>query len=204
MARYKPLTPEQIRHSRIRRVKRLLRYMPRKTTLDRYPILKFFASWARKRHYLWSFRSKEVIPALYAGWILTLVPVYGFHISLAFLLALIFRANLMILVGLQFVSNPLTIIPIYALDYYVGDFFMHFLGSFDNSAVKVFELETGSRFNGFVGVLSKYSYYVIAMFVGGTILGYFCGLLSSIFYKIATKRFEKENKNYKHGKSRES
>ncbi len=113
------------RFSRIRRVKRLLRPLPRRATIHRYPILGWFADTARKKDFLWSFRRQAVLPALYAGWVLTLLPLYGLQIGLAFLLALLFRANLMILVGLQLVSNPLTVLPLWYLNYLVGNFILN-------------------------------------------------------------------------------
>ncbi|PJF37773.1 MAG: DUF2062 domain-containing protein, partial [Phototrophicales bacterium] len=95
--------------------------MPRRATLHNYPFIKFFAESARKRAYLWSFRVSEVIPAIYAGSIISFLPLYGIQIPLAFACALLFRANLMILVGLQFITNPVTIVPIYSLEYFLGD-----------------------------------------------------------------------------------
>jgi uncharacterized protein len=110
------------RHRRIRRIKFLLRHLPRRATLHRYPVLKWFAETARRRPYLWSFRTSEMTPAFYAGSILALEPVYGFQLILAFVLALVFRANLPVLVGLQFITNPATL-WLYGLTYWVGDFF---------------------------------------------------------------------------------
>lgn len=108
-------------HSRVRRAKFFLRYMPRRANLERYPIIKWFARSARKRDYLWSFRPSEVIPAFYAGWILALLPLVGFQIAIGLVLALVLRANLMILIGLQMITNPLTITPIWWANYEVGN-----------------------------------------------------------------------------------
>ena len=65
---------EETRWRRIRRVKKWLRPLPRRATIHRYPILKFFAESARKRIYLWSFRVENAVPAIYAGCILSLTP----------------------------------------------------------------------------------------------------------------------------------
>jgi uncharacterized protein (DUF2062 family) len=107
-------------YSGVRRTKYLLRYMPRRSNINRYPVLKWFANHARKRDYLWSFRTSAVTPAFYIGWIVTLLPLVGQSI-IGFFLALIFRANLMIVVALQFVSTPVTAVPIWAANYIVGD-----------------------------------------------------------------------------------
>ena len=73
-----------IKFRHIRRTKWWLRRLPRRARLRRYPIIKFFAHYALRRPYLWSFRSEHVTPAIYAGFILTLLPLYGIQILLAF------------------------------------------------------------------------------------------------------------------------
>jgi hypothetical protein len=70
-----PHSPE--RHKRIRLVKRLLRPLPRRTNIHRYPVLKWFGEAARKRAYLWSFRVGAMTPAFYVGSLLTLQPLIG-------------------------------------------------------------------------------------------------------------------------------
>ena len=60
------------------------------------------------------------MPAIYAGFILALMPLYGIQIPIALCLALFLRANLPILVGLQMLSNPLTILPFWYAAYQVG------------------------------------------------------------------------------------
>ena len=65
------------------------------------------------------------MPAIYAGCILTLMPLFGIQLPLSLLLALVLRANLPILAGLQIVSNPITVIPIWFSAYQIG---RHFLG----------------------------------------------------------------------------
>ncbi len=117
------------KHRRIRRVKWLLRPLPRRTNVHRYPVLKWFAETARKRSFLWSFRVKYVVRAFYAGWVLTLLPVYGLQILIGVMLALALRANMMILVGLQLISNPLTVAPIWYFNYRVGEWILSACGS---------------------------------------------------------------------------
>jgi uncharacterized protein (DUF2062 family) len=108
------------RHSRIRRAKAFLRYMPRRAVFHRYPIIGRFAELARSRPYLWSFKVTSARRALYAGSILALMPLIGVQLPLAFVLALVLRTNLMLLGGLQFLTNPATAWPVYATTYFVG------------------------------------------------------------------------------------
>ncbi len=104
---------EQERHERIRRTKKLLRFLPRRATMHRYPIVGRFANTARKRAYLWSFKPTSVRRSFYAGMILALQPILGVQLPLALALSLALRTNFMILGGLQFITNPFTAAPIY-------------------------------------------------------------------------------------------
>lgn len=113
---------QQEHHRRIRFIKRLLRPLPRRATLHRYPIIKWFAQAARRRPYLWSFRVRAMTPAFFAGSVLALLPIIGIQIPLAALAALALRANLPTIVGLQLLTNVLTAAPIYGVTYLVGDF----------------------------------------------------------------------------------
>lgn len=186
------------RFARIRRVKKLLRYLPRKATLHNYPFIKFFANTARKRHYLWSFKSKEVIPALYAGFILTFLPLIGVQIPIAFALALIFRANLMILVALQFISNTFTLVPIYTADYYIGHYIFSLFGSepaasLENikgffSEIEIWETLKNLSFSQVLNAGKKSMGAFRDMMLGGAIIGYICGLISVMLYRLLVKK----------------
>lgn len=112
--------PPPPHHVRTRRLKRLLRYVPRRAVLHRYPLVGRFADQARRRAYLWSLKPRHVRPALYLGSILALLPAMGFQLPLALAIAMITRANLMIAGGLQLITNPLTAAPIYYSTYRMG------------------------------------------------------------------------------------
>lgn len=114
-------------HSRIRRLKRLLRFMPRRANVHRYPGLKWISGFAKKRMYLWSFRYNAVAPALYVGTILSFLPIFGIQIPLAVLLSLLLRANLPVFVSLQMITNWFTVVPIYYICFQVGRFSLKIL-----------------------------------------------------------------------------
>ena len=116
------------RRRRVRRVKKLMRSMPRRSNVHRYPVLKWFARTARKHSYLWSFRTKQMRAASFVGLIVALMPLVGLQMFIVFFLALWFRANLPIIVALQWISNPLTMGPIYYADYKIGMAIMELLG----------------------------------------------------------------------------
>lgn len=99
--------------ARRRRLRWLLRKLPRRANLHRYPGIRRFAAAARKRPFLWSFKRAQILPAVYVGTVLSLMPTYGIQFLIAFAAALLFRANLTVMAGLQLINNPLTAAPIY-------------------------------------------------------------------------------------------
>jgi uncharacterized protein (DUF2062 family) len=133
------------RFARIRRAKWLLRFTPRRASLHRYPLIGRFADLARVRSYLWSFRSEHVRPALYAGSVTALLPIMGVQLPVAFVLALLLRCNVMILGGLQFITNPFTIWFIYPATYQVGKTLIHASGFNPGGDVTVHEVTTFER-----------------------------------------------------------
>ena len=116
-----------LRFARIRRVKFWLRFMPRRARFHTYPFVGRFADFARKRNYLWSFRYPQIRPSLYLGSVLTLIPIPG-QLPIAFVLCLVFRANFMLMGGLQFVSNPATSLPLVIGTYKLGSLVLDVTG----------------------------------------------------------------------------
>ncbi|HUP23144.1 MAG TPA: DUF2062 domain-containing protein [Thermoanaerobaculia bacterium] len=108
------------RASRIGRVRRWLRHLPRRSNIDGYPVLGRFAEAARARPYLWSFRTSSIRRAIYGGAVIAFLPVYGLQIFLAFFAALLLRANLAVTCALQLITNPLSAAPSYYLTYRIG------------------------------------------------------------------------------------
>lgn len=157
--------PEQnIRHERRRRFKRFLRPLPRRANIHRYPILKVFTRHVRNRPYLWSFRQEKVSVACYAGSILATLPLYGFQIPLALLAAVAFRANLPVIVAIQFITNPITMAPLYLTTHKIGSWLIE---------------STGSTAHG-----SRVGEAAYALVVGGICLGLALGFVLDLVYRI--------------------
>lgn len=180
----------QTRSRRIRRVKRWLRPLPRRSNIHRYPLLGRFSKAARKRIYLWSFRVEHTTPAFYAGFIITLMPLYGIQIPIAFCLALLLRANLAILIGLQMLSNPLTLLPFWFASHQVG-----------SSVLTVIGIETARPHRNEVNAMvqnwtnGEWGHHIAPLFeafsvmcLGGIVMGIFFGLLASFTYRFAARR----------------
>lgn len=115
--------------SRRRRVRRVLRALPRRANVSRYPVIRRFAEAARSRPFLWSFKYAQVRPALYVGSVLAFLPTFGFQVLIAFAAALVVRANLTVMVALQMITNPLTLAPLYWATYTVGNTLVSVFGA---------------------------------------------------------------------------
>ena len=122
----KPIEIED-RHRRIRRVKKWMRRLPRRSNVHRYPVLKWFSGTARRHSYLWSFRTKEMRSAIFFGMIIALMPLVGIQMLIVFFMAVWLRSNLPLIVAIQWISNPLTMGPIYYADYRIGMAMMELL-----------------------------------------------------------------------------
>lgn len=175
------------RNTRKARVKRILRRMPRRTNMHRYPVLKWFGSLTRKRPEIWSFRVKRVVPALYAGFIIALMPLYGVQLPLSVLIAWVIRANLPVLFSLQLISNPLTILPVYFSCFQVGRIVLNLFGM-EMSGISLQEM------NAIILQVSDGNFYHRLHYLwriwwvtslGGLILGTFFASISAGIYKLA-------------------
>lgn len=178
----------QTKWRRMRRVKKWLRPLPMSTNIHSYRILRFFAVAARKRTNIWSFRVENAVPAIYAGSILTLMPLYGIQIPSAFLLALLLRANLPIPLGLQVVSNPLTILPIWFAAYQIGQMILSVVGlRFDPlNQEEVRLLLDNFIYAAWGDKLDNLAATFSVTILGAIAMSIFFGLISSFTYRIVT------------------
>lgn len=207
-------------HERIRRVKRLLRPLPRRATVHRYPFLKWFAQTARKRSYLWSFRRQHILPAIYFGCILSMMPIYGIQIPCAFALALLIRGNLMIMIATQFITNPLTFVPLYTAACFIGLEVLYLLGmEIPGGSVWDFSALIASHLKGIVAslfgsgaphetmpalgqaagmgahaMLALALKAILATILGGAILGTLIGFIISLTYQIMARYYERSHR----------
>jgi uncharacterized protein len=149
---------------RRRWLRRLLRPLPRRANVRRYPVIKWFAEHAGRYPFLWSFKRQHVLPALYVGAVLALLPLYGFQLLLAFGVAIVARANLTITVALQFITNPFTLLPVYGITGLVGSRLMVALG-------------IGTE-------LPRAVFYANALFVGGVVVGLAIALVADFAWRL--------------------
>lgn len=189
-----------LRWERIARVKRILRWMPRRATMHRYPVIRWFSRSARSRSYLWSFRLPQAIPAIYAGCILSLLPIYGIQLPIAVGLAFLLRANLPILFSLQFITNPLTVVPIYFACYQIGHVILTTFG-FEPTSINMQEMRV--LYNSLSSGNWAYNFkYVAAIWLltslGSCIIGTFLGVVGSLSYRMGAYEVTVLNDKIRH------
>lgn len=192
-----------IKRRRRRRMKKFLRPLPRRANIHRYPILKYFAKTARRRDYLWSWHPGNVVRAIYLGWIIALIPIYGFQMAVAFIASLYFRANCLIAMALQWITNPFTIGPILVGQYLLGDYvFTHFfgVGAIDNGFVDVFRsgdfYEALDALKEFMGP-DKILHIAAATLFGGFLIAVVGAVLTHILYRLLESRNRRLEAKYK-------
>lgn len=173
------------RRRRVRRLKKWMRPLPRRSNVHRYPVLKWFAGTARKRLYLWSFRSREMTAALLVGLIVALMPLVGAQMLIVFFLAVWFRCNLPLIVALQWISNPLTMGPIYYADYIIGMAVLELCGFVPevNTLLKPDYDWAHFEWSHLAEILDAFP----PMLLGGLVLGVFAGILAAGSYKWLAK-----------------
>ena len=150
------------------RFRYLLKWLPRKRSIGRYPVLGKFASFLKNRNYLWCFNENRVAPAILLGSIIAFLPIFGIQLITVMAIAIILKVNLPVIVGLQFISNPLTLAPIYLANYKVGKWLLQSVG---------FDLEAGNGL--WLGMNST--------MLGGIVIGSLFGLVAYSVYQIKIK-----------------
>lgn len=177
------------RWKRVRFLKKILRYMPRKASIHRYPVLNKFSDVARQRAYLWSFRVTEITPAFYLGWIITLTPIPSvLQIVIAFFAAIICRANAMILVCLQLLSNAFTFVFLWAITHRVGTFVVNLLGTENLQVV------SGEHTSGILHYSERAIRGFATILLGALVLGSILGFISSTIYKYVARYYAKKGR----------
>lgn len=178
----------------------MLRFMPRRAVMHHYPLIGRFAAAARSRAYLWSFRTDAMRPAFYAGSILSLLPLMGVQLPLAFALSLLLRANFMVMGGLQFITNPFTAAPIYYATHELGAYVISVAG-FGEALPSADPDEPVLPLHGPApntppeappppaSVVRRIGTAINALIVGGAISGAALGLLLDILYRNSWREY---------------
>ena len=111
---------KELRFRRIRRFKKWMRPLPRRSNVHRYPVLKWFSKDGLRPFLPLVLPGNAILPAIFSGMWIALLPIVGIQMLVVFFIALWVRANLPVIVALQWISNPFTVGPIYFADYKIG------------------------------------------------------------------------------------
>lgn len=179
---------KEARFRRIRRLKKWMRPLPRRSNIHRYPVLKWFAKTAYDRSYLWSFKGNAMVQALFWGIWIAMLPIVGIQMIVVFLLALIVRANLPLIVALQWISNPFTMAPIYFADYEIGLLILELFGvEYGRNKLLTAEFDWSSiEFADLWELVDT----LPPMMVGGSVVGISLGVLAVFLYKAIAKLYK--------------
>jgi uncharacterized protein (DUF2062 family) len=116
-----------------------------------------------------------MIPAFWAGWVVSLMPIMGIQIPVSIFCAFLFRANVLVLIALQLITNPVTVPFIWPVVYAVGKWAVEL---FANGSDPAF----GESSHAILQASRWFARTTATTFLGGIICGYFCALISSIIY----------------------
>ena len=119
-----------------------------------------------------------------------MLPIVSIQMIVVFLIALIIRANLPVIVALQWISNPFTMGPIYFADYKIGMEIFRLLGiSYKENRLLRPDYEWSNfSYADLLALLDTFP----PMMVGGSVIGIFLGVLS-VFYKISCNLYKIQN-----------
>ena len=179
---------KEARFKRIRRLKKFLRPLPRRSNVHRYPVLKWFADTAYQRSFLWSFKGGPIQAALFWGIWISMLPIVGIQMIVVFFVSLFVRANLPLIVALQWISNPLTMGPIYFADYKIGMTLLKLIGvSYPKNKLLSPEYDWAEfSYKELLRLIDTFP----PMFLGGSVLGISFGVSTVFLYKILRKFYK--------------
>lgn len=137
--------------------KKLKKILPTHEKIKEQKFLKFLGSWMHKQE-IWSLKRSRIIKGVIIGIFAACLPM-PFQMVLAAIVAIIFHANLPISVALVWISNPITMPPLFYFEYQIGNLIIQpenpvefdFESMYDNFGQIALSLWTGAVF---VGVFS--------------------------------------------------
>lgn len=166
------------------------RYLPHPHEVKNHKHLKIFGDWIHDPN-LWHINRQAVSRAVAVGLFLSFIPLPG-HMLLAALLAILLHANLLISVVLVWISNPLTMGPMYFFAYEVGVHLLHL-------PHQSFHFEPSFKW-----IFQELEHIALPLFAGaficGAVLALFGNLVTRIFWRLsvilAWKRRAKHRQAY--------
>ncbi len=162
--------------------KRLKKILPTHQKIQEQKFLKIFGNLLYKKG-LWSLSRRKVILGVFIGIFVACLPM-PFQMVLATLLAIVFNANLPISFLLIFISNPLTMPPLFYFEYQLGKL--------------IFQPSSAIEFS-FDSMYENFDQIALCLWTGAFALGVFSAFISMYSVNILwirSVRKSRKNKNY--------
>lgn len=124
---------------------------------------------------------KAVAGGVTLGIIVAMTPTVGIQMILVTIVNTIFRVNRLAGILMVWISNPLTLIPIYWLDYWVGSILMQrdlmtYEAFSKHMSVILDKLKDMDMWSGFIEFMGFLGELAAPLFLGGFIVGIVCGI----------------------------
>ncbi len=162
--------------------KKLKKILPTHQKIQEHKFLKIFGKLLYKKE-LWSLTRKKVTLGVFIGIFVACLPI-PFQMVLSTLLAIIFNANLPISFFLIFISNPLTMPPLFYFEYQLGKFI------FQSSSTVEFSFDS---------MYENFDKIALYLWTGAITLGVFSAFISMYIVNliwIRSIRKNRKNRNY--------
>lgn len=143
--------------------KKLQKILPTHEKIKEQKFLKIFGNFLNKKE-IWSLSRKKVVVGVLIGVFVACLPM-PFQMIPACLLAIILNANLPISFLLIFISNPITMPPLFYLEYELGNL--------------ILKPETIIEFN-FDSMYDNFDQIALSLWTGAIVLGIFASVICAI------------------------
>lgn len=167
--------------------KYLKRWLPKPEELLKNRTLRFFAPHLSDAR-LWHFNRHSLTKAVYIGVMSAFFPLPG-QMLLALIGCLIFRANIPMALGLTWITNPLTTIPVFYVAYLLGakllgvpTISLGLLGQMLSDLSRWLFSGGASPFVTYQGVFSMGA-FTLGLLLMAVLTSLFCGLLFKFFWR---------------------
>ena len=162
--------------------KKLKKILPTHEKIKEQKFLKIFGKFLYKRE-IWSLSRKRVVLGVLIGIFVACLPM-PLQMVLACFLAIVLNANLPISFILIFISNPLTMPPIFYFEYIIGNLFL--------KPKNIVEFNFDSMYDNFDQI-------ALSLWTGAIIIGIFssviCAILVNFFWIYTVKKDRKDRKD---------
>ena len=143
--------------------KKLEKILPTHEKIRNQKFLKIFGNLLNKKE-IWSLSRKKVVVGVLIGVFVACLPM-PFQMIPACLFAIILNANLPISFLLIFISNPITMPPLFYLEYELGNL--------------ILKPETSIKFN-FDSMYDNFDQIALSLWTGAIVLGVFASVICAI------------------------